>query len=96
MVEREHWIKVVSWLLSYYPNRGVFASCEKYLGDPFESEALNARIDLWRALKKCQTVEEIVDYLGMVEEGWFYEKQAEIREAIEQVGKEAKRRGAIS
>lgn len=95
MVEKKYWAEVVLLLLSSYPNRGVFASCEKYLGDPFESEALNARIDLWRALKKCQTAEEIVDYLGMVEEGWFYEKQAEIREAIEQMGKEVKRRGAI-
>jgi hypothetical protein len=96
LVEREHWIKVVSWLLSYYPDKGTFTVCERFLGNPYHCDPLNARIDLWRALKKCQTVEEIVDYLGMVEEGWFYEKQAEIREAIEQVGKEAKRRGAIS
>ena len=96
MVEKEYWVEIVLWLLSCYPNGGVFASCEKYLGDPAECDALNARLDLWRALKKCNSAEEIVDYLGMVEEGWYYEKQAEIREAIEQMGKEAKRRGAIS
>ena len=76
MVEKRCWVEVISWLLSSYPNRGVFASCEKYLGDPFESEALNARIDLWRALKKCSSAEEIVDFLNMVEEGWFYEEKA--------------------
>jgi len=82
LVEKRYWVEVISWLLSSYPNRGVFASCEKYLGDPFESEALNARIDLWRALKKCSSAEEIVDFLNMVEEGWFYEEKARLRQEV--------------
>jgi len=96
MPEKKHWVRIVKELLPVYPDKGVFAKCKKYLGNPAQCEALNARLDLERALKVCKNAEEIVDYLGMVEEGWFYEKQAEIREAIEQVGKEVKRRGAIS
>ena len=63
MAEKEYWVEIVLWLLSCYPSRGIFASCEKYLGDPMECDALNARLDLWRALKKCSSAEEIVDFL---------------------------------
>lgn len=83
MVEKRYWVEVVLGLLSSYPNRGVFASCEKYLGDPAESEALNARIDLERALQRgYSNAEEIVDFLNMVEEGWFYEEKAKLRQEI--------------
>jgi len=82
LIEKRYWVEVVLGLLSSYPHRGVFTSCEKYLGDPAESEALNARIDLWRALKKCNSAEEIVDFLNMVKEGWFYEEKAKFRQEI--------------
>ncbi len=92
MVEKRYWVEVISWLLSSYPNRGVFTSCEEYLGDPFESEALNARIDLWRALKKCNSAEEIVDFLNMVEEGWFFEDIAKKIELLREAKKIAEER----
>ena len=83
MIEKRYWVEVISWLLSSYPHRGVFTSCEGYLGDSFESEALNARIYLERALQRgYSNAEDIVDFLDMVEEGWFYEEKAKLRQEI--------------
>ena len=44
-------------------------------------------LDLWRALKKCNSAEEIVDFLNMVEEGWFFEDMAKKIELLREAKK---------
>lgn len=85
MISRESWVEVVAEVLRcYLQAREPFTTASLYaLIPPGENEALLAKIDLDRALAHgCENARQIVRYLQVVEEGWFFEQKAEYLEAL--------------
>jgi len=69
--DREFWIREVTWMVKNY--YFIFTTVYYDIRDPGRNDKLLAKIDIDRALNSgCRTIEEIVDFLGMEEEGWFY------------------------
>ncbi len=68
---REFWIKEVSWILKNYCF--IFSTIYHDIQDPGGNTKLLAKIDIDRALGSgCKTVEEIIEFLNMEGEDWFY------------------------
>lgn len=84
------------FLKSVYTAGGFFSFINPY--PPNALDALLAAIDVERAIQSgCRSVEEIVDFLHCVEEGWFFEEKlwkARLKLSLrERMGKNLGRRG---
>ncbi|WP_412709164.1 hypothetical protein [Atrimonas thermophila] len=85
MISRESWISVMQEVLRRYMcKREPFVSGTLYgIIPPDDNDALLAKIDIERALAcGCKGAKEIVDFLQVCEEGWFFEQKAEYFEVL--------------
>lgn len=83
--QREAWKLVICDLLrAYARGRPPFDSASLYADlDPWENDALNAKIDLERAMGAgCCDAESILEFLKICQEGWFFEQKAQFYDAI--------------
>lgn len=83
---KESWERTIQDLLRRYQNGWEpFTTQSLYLNemDPWDNDALNAKIDIERGLEKgCKDAEELVEFLHCTEEGWFFEGKAEFFELL--------------
>ncbi len=93
-LSQKDWEMAIADLLLRYRNGWEpFSSSSLYYCDldPWDNDALNAKIDLDRGIEAgCRTPTGFIAFLNILEEGWFFEEKAEfyrlIREYIAQGG----------
>lgn len=83
MPEKHHWEKVVASFLKQLSFFNYY-----WTDNPGNYISLLAKIDVERAIEHgYRTPDEIIDFLSITEEGWFFEKRAKIAEIINEVSK---------
>lgn len=96
-ISRQSWEFVIRELLRAYKGKwGPFSEASLYREDidPWENDALNAKIDLERAAGNgYKAPEDIVEFLHICEEGWFFEEKAAFYELLREYSAQ---RGAVS
>jgi hypothetical protein len=85
-IARESWEFVIRDLLrAYQHGYPPFDSASLYVADldPWDNDALNAKLDLERATGAgCRNAKSIVEFLNILEEGWFFEEKAGFYELL--------------